>query len=141
MFLNGLARGCVPADHELAFARARKTALEEADVALVVGVPMDFRLGFGKAFGEEAEIVVIDVAEPEREQPRAVAAELYGDLPTTLSALAGDGPDTGAWVERLREIETEKRDGEREQLRTRARRCTRCACTASSPRCSTATRS
>ena len=27
VFLNGLARGCVPADHELAFARARKTAL------------------------------------------------------------------------------------------------------------------
>ena len=116
VFLNGLARGCVPADHEFAFARARKTALEQADVALVVGVPMDFRLGFGKAFGDEAEIIVIDVAEPDREPPRAVAAELYGDLPTTLSALVGDGVDTGAWVERLREIETSKREGEREQL-------------------------
>ena len=58
VFLNGLGRGCLPADHELAFARARKTALEEADVALVIGVPMDFRLGFGKAFCEDAEIVV-----------------------------------------------------------------------------------
>src|SRR3954468_4720684 len=55
VFLNGLARGCVPADHELAFARARKTALGEADVALVVGVPMDFRLGFGTAFSEHCE--------------------------------------------------------------------------------------
>ena len=55
VFLNGLARGCVPADHELAFARARKTALGEADVALVVGVPMDFRLGFGAAFAEDCE--------------------------------------------------------------------------------------
>ena len=64
-------------------------------MALVVGVPMDFRLGFGKAFGDETEIVAIDVAEPEREHPRAVAAELYGDLPTTLSALASaTGPDT-----------------------------------------------
>src|SRR5690349_11932880 len=65
VFLNGLGRGCLPADHENAFARARKTALAEADVALVIGVPMDFRLAFGKAFGEEAEVVVIDVAEPE----------------------------------------------------------------------------
>ncbi|HEU4599004.1 MAG TPA: thiamine pyrophosphate-binding protein, partial [Solirubrobacterales bacterium] len=38
VFLNGLGRGCVPADHELAFSRARGTALKGADVALVVGV-------------------------------------------------------------------------------------------------------
>ena len=81
VFLNGLARGCVPADHELAFSRARSTGLKGADVALVIGVPMDFRLGFGGAFGEETEIIAIDVAEPERAHPRAVAAELYGDLP------------------------------------------------------------
>src|SRR3954451_20873002 len=59
VFLNGLGRGCLPADHALAFARARKTALEGADVALVIGVPMDFRLGFGNSFGEEAEIFVV----------------------------------------------------------------------------------
>ena len=80
VFLNGLARGCIPADHELFFSRARSTALKGADVALVVGVPMDFRLGFGKSFGEDTEIVVIDVAEPERDHPREVAVELYGDL-------------------------------------------------------------
>jgi acetolactate synthase-1/2/3 large subunit len=116
VFLNGLGRGCLPADHELAFARARKTALGEADVALVIGVPMDFRLGFGKAFGEDAEIIAVDVAEPEREHPRAVAAELYGDLTTTLHALLGDGPDTRGWVAKLREEETAKREAEREQL-------------------------
>src|SRR3954462_13129923 len=49
VFLNGLARGCLPADHPLFFSRARRTALQEADVALVIGVPMDFRLGFGGA--------------------------------------------------------------------------------------------
>jgi len=29
-----------------------RTALGDADVALVIGVPLDFRLGFGGAFGE-----------------------------------------------------------------------------------------
>ena len=53
VFLNGLARGCIPADHELFFSRARSTALKEADLALVIGVPMDFRLGFGASFGED----------------------------------------------------------------------------------------
>jgi acetolactate synthase-1/2/3 large subunit len=39
VFLNGLGRGCLPADHELAFSRARGAGLRGADVALVVGVP------------------------------------------------------------------------------------------------------
>ena len=69
VFLNGLGRGCLPADHELAFSRARSAGLGEADVALVIGVPLDFRLGFGAAFAAEAEVIVIDVAEPEREHP------------------------------------------------------------------------
>ncbi|MDQ6914321.1 MAG: acetolactate synthase [Actinomycetota bacterium] len=119
VFLNGLARGCLPADHERCFSRARSAGLQGADVALVIGVPMDFRLGFGGSFGEETEIVVADVAEPERAHPRDVAAELYGALPATLAALgeAGrGGADTTPWVEHLAEVEREKRDAEREQL-------------------------
>ncbi len=53
VFLNGLARGCVPADHERFFSRARGPGLKGADVALVIGVPMDFRLGFGGSFGDD----------------------------------------------------------------------------------------
>src|SRR5829696_1342451 len=119
VFLNGLARGCLPADHELFFSRARSAALKGADVALVIGVPMDFRLGFGQSFGEETEVVVIDVAEPERDHPRPVAAELYGDVPAALGDLAGsvrDGSRTRAWSEHLREVESEKRAGEEEQF-------------------------
>jgi acetolactate synthase I/II/III large subunit len=117
VFLNGLARGCLPADHEHFFSRARSSALKDADLALVAGVPMDFRLGFGGAFGEETEIVAIDLAEPERDHPRAVAAECYGDIAATLRTLAeAGGADTSAWLARLRELETSKRAAEREQL-------------------------
>src|SRR5205085_10487008 len=42
VFLNGLARGCLPADHELFLSRARSAGLGGADVALVIGVPLDF---------------------------------------------------------------------------------------------------
>ncbi|MFN8174278.1 MAG: acetolactate synthase [Solirubrobacteraceae bacterium] len=119
VFLNGLARGCVPADHELAFSRARGNALTNADVALVIGVPMDFRLGFGGSFGEETDIVVIDVAEPARDHPREVAAELYGALPATLDELraaAGGGGSERAWIEQLRAVETERREAEQAEL-------------------------
>ena len=121
VFLNGLARGCLPADHELFFARARSAGLKGADVALVIGVPMDFRLAFGGAFGEETELIVLDGAEPERDHPRPVAAELYGDVAEALPALAGagGGADTRAWVEHLRGVETEKRAAEEARLHRR----------------------
>jgi thiamine pyrophosphate-dependent acetolactate synthase large subunit-like protein len=117
VFLNGLARGCVPADDELFFSRARSHALKGADVALVIGVPMDFRLGFGASFGEETEIVVIDSAEPEREHPRAVAAECYGSIAATLGDLrSGAGAHALAsqdWIAELRVAENERREAER----------------------------
>jgi acetolactate synthase I/II/III large subunit len=116
VFLNGLARGCVPADHELFFARARGEGLKGADVALVVGVPMDFRLGFGGSFGEDTQIVVLGRAEPERDHPRTPAVELYGGMDATLRALAGDGPSTRDWVAQLRASETEKRAAEAAEL-------------------------
>src|SRR3954468_4914857 len=115
VFLNGLARGCIPADHPLFFSRARSTALKGADLAPVVGVPPDLRLGFGQSFGEETDIVAVDVAEPERDHPRTVADELYGDVPAVLSALAaGRGGSTARWVEEIRGVEREKREAERE---------------------------
>jgi acetolactate synthase I/II/III large subunit len=120
VFLNGQARGCVPADHELFFSRARGQGLKGADAALVIGVPMDFRLAFGQSFGEETDIVVIERAEPVRQHPRAVAAELYGGIPATLDALrraAGQpAADREQWVRSLRETEVEKRAAERAEL-------------------------
>jgi len=115
-FVNGLGRGCVPADHELYFSRARSTGLKGADVALVIGVPMDFRLAFGASFGEDTELIVIDRAEPLRDHPREVAAELYGGIPAILTELRQgartDVPDRSGWVAELRADETEKRAGE-----------------------------
>jgi acetolactate synthase-1/2/3 large subunit len=120
VFLNGLARGCLPADHELFFSRTRSQALKGADVALVMGVPMDFRLAFGASFGEETKIVVIDSATPERSHPRPVAAECYGDPAQTLAdLLAGIGGGrlkSEAWIAELRAAEQEKREGERVEL-------------------------
>ena len=70
VFQNGLARGCVAADDPLAFSRVRSTALGGADVALIVGVPLDFRLAFGAVFDEQAQLIVVDSAAPERPHPR-----------------------------------------------------------------------
>src|SRR3954468_13315157 len=106
VYLNGQARGCLPADHELFFSRARGDGLKGADLALVIGVPMDFRLAFGGSFGEETTLVVIDRAEPVRPHPRAVEVSLYGGIDATLRALVPASEDgagrTRDWVAQLR---------------------------------------
>jgi acetolactate synthase I/II/III large subunit len=119
LFLNGLGRGCVPADHPMFFSRARRTGLKDADVALVIGVPLDFRLGFGESFGEETQLIAIGSSPPVRPHPREVAAELYGGVAATLDALrsaAAGGPNRSAWVAALREAENEKRAREQADL-------------------------
>ena len=119
VFLNGLARGCIPADHPLFFSRARGAALSGADVALVVGVPMDFRLGFGGSFGEDTQIVVIGSAPPDRPHPRRPAAELFGGLACTLDAMreaADGGRDRSEWIAELSGTENEKRASEQADL-------------------------
>ena len=120
VFLNGLARGCLPADHERFFSRARSQALKGADVALVIGVPMDFRLGFGQSFGADTKIVVIGSAPPEKPSAREPAVELYGGVAATLDALresAGDVPaGRTEWLAELRAVENEKRAAEQEEL-------------------------
>jgi acetolactate synthase I/II/III large subunit len=117
VLMNGMARGTVPADHQLAFSRARSKALKEADVALVIGVPMDFRLGFGGVFGPETTLIAADRVAPSRPHPREVAAGLYGDLTTTLSTLAtASAPDHEAWIAALRAVETSARAAEADEL-------------------------
>ncbi len=120
VFLNGLGRGCLPADHELSFSRARSVGLGQADVALVIGVPLDFRLGFGAAFADDAQVIAIDGAPPERAHPRPVSAELYGALAPTLDALRSEAGSRVAaregWLASLRATETEKRGAEAADL-------------------------
>ncbi|HEU4361292.1 MAG TPA: acetolactate synthase [Mycobacterium sp.] len=117
VLMNGMARGVLAADHELAFSRARSQALRDADVAVLVGVPMDFRLGFGAVFGADTQLIVVERAKPEREHPRSVLAELYGDLTVALTALTEAGGATPKdWITTLRSSETAARQAEQGEL-------------------------
>ena len=120
VFLNGLGRGCMPPDHELYFARARGAGLGGCDVALVIGVPLDFRLGFGGSIAEDATLLQLDFAPSRLERTRQPDLALSGDIGATLTAIreaaSGDPKRTARWVEELRKTETEKRAEEREML-------------------------
>jgi acetolactate synthase-1/2/3 large subunit len=105
---NGQGRGILPGGHSLLVTRARSVAFAEADLVIVAGVPLDFRLRYG-AFGpKEAPAAVVHVADSPggiaTHCPLAAAAS--GDLSLFFTALAdacGARP-TGdmEWLARLR---------------------------------------
>ncbi|HVL80608.1 MAG TPA: acetolactate synthase [Actinomycetota bacterium] len=115
--LNGMGRGCMPADHELVFSRARSVAFREADLVVVVGTPLDFRLGFGH-FGR-ARVVHIQDSPSVLGGHASPAASVAGDLNSALTAIADAATrrsDPEAWIEKLRGAEQTKRAGERDEL-------------------------
>ena len=112
-FVNGMGRGTLPADHELAFSRARSIALKEADLVLVAGTPLDFRLGFGR-FGDASVVHLCDAAS-QVALHADLAASTAGDLAATFAALAATAaPSTerNEWATRLRDDEHAKRASE-----------------------------
>jgi acetolactate synthase I/II/III large subunit len=105
-YFNGLGRGCLPADHELAFLRTRGVLRHEADVVVVAGTPLDFRLGYGR-FGAARVVHLVDSAGSRAGHVDVPTAS--GDFGRLLDALAGyDGPraDHEPWIQQLRAAET-----------------------------------
>ncbi|MFN8184401.1 MAG: acetolactate synthase [Candidatus Nanopelagicales bacterium] len=90
---NGMGRGVVPSGHPLLVTRARSQALKKADLVVVVGTPLDFRLGYGTFGPAEAPAEVVHVVDHPSQvsQHAQPAAAVAGSLSQTLDAL------TEAW--------------------------------------------
>ena len=101
-WFNGLGRGCLPADHPLAFTRTRGLLKSDADLVVVVGTALDFRLGFGR-FGSAPVVHVVDAAES-RADHADLAATLVGALAAVGDRLAeySDQVAHEAWLETVR---------------------------------------
>ncbi|MFY1668941.1 acetolactate synthase [Plantactinospora sp. WMMB334] len=106
VFTNGMGRGALPPNHPLGFAKARRAALGGADLVVVVGTALDFRLGFGD-FGDAAVVHVVD-APTQRAGHVEPAVCPAGDLRLILTAFAehpGDRTDHESWIAELRTAE------------------------------------
>ena len=112
LIVNGMARGMLPPTHPLFFSRARSQALREADVLVLVGALLDFRLNFGQppVFADGSRFIYVDVDDHRKHQ--SAAAAIYGSIKLGLrdleEALRG-APRSDAWVLKLRETETRAR--------------------------------
>ncbi len=110
VYLNGAGRGCLPYHHPYFFNQTRKDALSEADVVLIAGTPLDFRLGYGAGIGENATLIQIDADPIEIGRNRAVEVGIAGDSRSVLGQIASGlkQKNTGAWLPELRAREVKK---------------------------------
>ncbi len=99
---NGMGRGVIPPADPHLVTRARSAAFKGADLVIVVGTPLDFRLGYGSFGDPPAPVIHIVDAESERSAASTVACSLVGDIRAILMSLT-DGPAADeAWVSSLR---------------------------------------
>ena len=115
VFMNGAGRGALPHDHPLAFGHARGFALASADVVLVLGAPLDFRLGYGRAptFAEDAMVCMVDCDATELGRNRPLAVGVVGDIGRVLEQLMDVLPASLAerFQEWRRRVGDKERDG------------------------------
>jgi acetolactate synthase-1/2/3 large subunit len=116
VFMNGAGRGSLPTAHPQAFAQARGMALGAADLVLILGAPLDFRLGYGRppTFAETAKVVMVDCDAGELGRNRPLALGVAGDIGTILRQAVEVVPKTMAarlapWLASVRARETESR--------------------------------
>ncbi|MEZ5260595.1 MAG: thiamine pyrophosphate-binding protein [Acidimicrobiales bacterium] len=86
-YTNGMARGLIPMDHPLFFNRTRAAALKAADVVVLAGTVLDFRMKFGRAIPEGAKIIQLDLDETLIGQNRPADIGLVGNLGANLVQL------------------------------------------------------
>jgi acetolactate synthase-1/2/3 large subunit len=128
---NGQGRGVIPPGPDSPLVtRARSVAFGAADLVLVAGAPLDFRLGygsFGGAHGAPPAKVVHLADAPDRLAGHvSLAGGVAGDLRLVLDGLveavaaAGRRPATGPWLRRLREQAAATAGRDRELLESDA---------------------
>jgi acetolactate synthase-1/2/3 large subunit len=112
LFTITMARGLVPDDHPLAMGyadpalnRAAADAFLEADVVLLIGKRLDYRLAFGgpRLFAPSAKFIQIDIHQSEFGCNRAIDFPICADAREALDALA-EARTARPWLERVRAL-------------------------------------
>ena len=115
VFLNGMGRGCISSDHPQFFVYSRRFALSQADVAVLMGTEIDFRLNYGAPplFNPKGKVIQIDIDPTEIGHNRDIDVGIVGDAREVLQQLLAEldkkrMPRRTAWLEKVRASEAER---------------------------------
>ena len=114
VFLNAMGRGSIPSDHPNLGSLGRRYGLVKSDAVILIGTPIDFRLGYGadNMFPQNPKLVEIMMDASKIGQNRDIDAGVVGDSKAVLRQIMDGLQASGyrspgkAWVE---EVMTEDR--------------------------------
>jgi acetolactate synthase-1/2/3 large subunit len=97
--------------HPNCFKATRSKALRQADVVLLIGTPLDFRLKYGKDWNPEGKLVQIENDVQELNHNRQADVALVANARLVLEALAEElqGISYEAWRDEVQTMEDKKR--------------------------------
>ncbi len=107
VFTNGGGRGTLPMTHPNCFKASRGKALKEADVVLMIGTPLDFRLKYGQGWNSNAKLIQIENDPAELNHNRVADIAICANSRVLLEALSEgvQGMNWQTWRDRVRELE------------------------------------
>lgn len=107
VFTNGAGRGTLPMDHPHCFKSARGKALKEADVVVMIGTQLDFRLKYGQGWNPDGKLIQIENDPAELNHNRQAEVAICADSRLVLEALAEglQGLRFTHWLNQVREME------------------------------------
>ncbi len=113
VFTNGAGRGTLPMTHPHLFKAARSAALKQADVVLLIGTPLDFRLKYGQdGWNPDAKLIQIENDPDELNRNRPADVAMAADARLVLEALTEglQGIRYDAWLQTVTALDAPKRE-------------------------------
>ena len=117
VYTSGMARGCFNSSDKYFFRHNRKHALKNADVVVTLGVPLDFRLGYGFSVNKDATLISINKSKEDLNKNRKPDIAIHAD-PTRIMHEIGkiiNPPACQEWIKELSVLE-ESREKEIQQF-------------------------
>ncbi len=107
VYLSGMARGLLGADHPLHARPRRRDALRGADCVLLAGVPVDFRLDYGYHIRRSTCLISANRSRIDLRKNRRPDVGILGDATLAVTgiadALPADSHRWAAWRAQIRE--------------------------------------
>ncbi len=112
-FTSGMARGCFGASDKYFFRHNRKHALKNADVVVTLGIPLDFRLGYGFSINKDATLIAVNKSKEDLNKNRKPDIGIHADPSRIMHEIGKiiNPPSCKEWIIELTGLE-EKRETE-----------------------------
>ena len=114
IFLASMSRGLLGEDHPNYFRHGRTNALKEADVIIIAGMPIDFRLGYGRKINKKAYHIGINRSKEELNKNKKPDLSIQSDPATFLVELSEtisfQREKWNLWFNRLNEWKKQGKD-------------------------------